>query len=125
MKLEYRDGLLFTSIIVQYHGKSIKIDNIVVDTGASYCIIEPNAIESLGITSSKHDEIEIFYGVNGIYSYIKRTADCIMLDQFALNDISFYIGTVDDNINGLLGLDALIKSGALIDLKNMKIVFNI
>ena len=48
-----------------------------------------------------------------------------MLDQFALNDISFYIGTVDDNINGLLGLDALIKSGALIDLKNMKIVFSI
>ncbi|NLM12532.1 MAG: hypothetical protein GX209_02140 [Epulopiscium sp.] len=100
MKLEYRDGFLFTSIIVQYHGKSIKIDNIVVDTGASYCIIEPNAIESLGITSSKHDEIEIFYGVNGIYSYIKRTADCIMLDQFALNDIVNFlqlpIGNVDE-----------------------------
>ena len=53
MKLEYRDGLLFTSIMVRIT-VSQKIDNIVVDTEL-YCIIEPNAI-SLGITSSKHDK---------------------------------------------------------------------
>ena len=125
MKLDYRDGLLFTSLTIKYKFKAINIDNIVVDTGASYCIFEPNAIENLGITSSKNDEIEIFYGVNGIYSYIKRTADSIALEDFTLYNVPFYIGTVASDINGLLGLDVLIKSGASIDLKNMKILFEL
>ncbi|WP_053241319.1 hypothetical protein [Clostridium sp. DMHC 10] len=58
MKLEYKNGLLYTSIKLKYGSKIVEINNIVVDTGASFCIIEPSAIEMLGITISKDDEIE-------------------------------------------------------------------
>ena len=110
MKLEYKDGLLYTSIRISYHGKIVEVDNIVVDTGASFCIIEPSSIEELGITLTKDDEIETFYGVNGIFSYIKRTAENIILDKFVMNNVDFYLGTIEENVNGLLGLDVLIKS---------------
>lgn len=53
MKLEYKDGLLYTSIKLEYDGKTVGINNIVVDTGASFCIIEPSSIEELGITLNK------------------------------------------------------------------------
>lgn len=62
MKLEYKDGLLFASIKINYNGRTAEINNVVVDTGASYCIIEPSAIEKLGIVFTKDDEIETFYG---------------------------------------------------------------
>ncbi len=102
----------------------ISIDNIVVDTGASFCIIEPSVLDELGIAISVDDEIETFYGVNGVYNYIKRTSDHIELDKdMILNDIEFYIGTVDESINGLLGLDLLMKSKAIIDLAAMEIIF--
>jgi predicted aspartyl protease len=123
LKLEYKDGLLYTSLKINYHGKTVEVNNIVVDTGASFCIIEPSSIEELGITLNKDDEIETFYGVNGIFSYVKRTSDSIILDEVILNNIDFYMGTIDDNINGLLGLDVLIKSNASINLGDMNIKF--
>lgn len=121
MKLEYKNGLLYTSIKLKYGSKIVEINNIVVDTGASFCIIEPSAIETLGITINKSDEIETFYGVNGAYSYVKRIAESIIIDKVTLNNIEFYLGTIDENINGLLGLDALIKSKSIINLDKMRI----
>lgn len=121
MNLQYKNNLLFTSIELNYHSKTITIKDIVLDTGASFCIFEPFILSELGLTITPMDEIETFYGVNGVYNYIRRTADYIALDNFKLTNIDFYIGTVDENINGLLGLDALIKANALIDLNKMKL----
>lgn len=123
MKLEYRDGLLYTSIQITHHGKTATINNIVVDTGASYCIIEPSAIEDLGLIFTKDDEIETFYGVNSLFSYVKRTADTLKIGDKSVENINFYVGTVDESVDGLLGLDVLINSGAVIDLKNLEIKF--
>lgn len=123
MKLKYSEGLLYTSIKINYNGKTIEINNIVVDTGATYCIIEPSVIESLGITLTKDDEVETFFGVNSIFSYVKRTVDSIGIDDVLINKVDMYIGSVADNIDGLLGLDALISSAAKIDLKNMETRF--
>ena len=80
-------------------------------------------IEELGLAFTKEDEIETFYGVNSLFSYVKRTAESITIGEKSVQNISFYVGTVDDNIDGLLGLDVLINSGAIIDLKNMEIRF--
>ena len=44
MKLEYRNGLLFTSIEIKHRKKSKIIDNIVIDTGAAETIISPDAV---------------------------------------------------------------------------------
>lgn len=123
MKLEYREGLLFASIKINYNGKTVEINNVVVDTGASYCIVEPSAIEELGIIFTKDDEIETFYGVNSLFSYVKRVADNIILDDYCINNVPIYVGSVSDNIDALLGLDVLLNIGATIDLKNMEIRF--
>ncbi|WP_329603980.1 pepsin/retropepsin-like aspartic protease family protein [Clostridium hydrogenum] len=86
-------------------------------------MIEPSAIEILGMTINKNDEIETFYGVNGAYSYVKRMAESIIIDKVTLNNVEFYLGTIDENINGLLGLDVLIKSKSIINLDKMVIEF--
>ena len=43
--IEYRDGLLFTSMEIFFRGKSIVVENIVVDTGAAETIISPDVVE--------------------------------------------------------------------------------
>lgn len=123
MKLAYREGLLFTSIKLKYQGKTVVIDNVVIDTGASSCILEPLAIESLGIVFTKDDEIETFFGVNGMYNYVKRTADSIIVDDVSMDNFNFYIGSIGNKINGLIGLDFLVIMNAIIDLKQMEIQF--
>ena len=61
--------------------------------------------------------------IDGIYNYVKRTIDKIIFDDVELNNVVFYLGTIEENINGLLGLDVLLKSNAVIDLNSMKIIF--
>ncbi len=39
IKIEYKDGLLFTSLEIFFRGSSLVIDNIVIDTGAAETII--------------------------------------------------------------------------------------
>jgi predicted aspartyl protease len=123
LKLQYRDGLIFSSIKVTCNGKTSELNDVVVDTGASYCIIEPSAIEDLGIVFTKDDEIETFYGVNSLFSYVKRSADKITLDDVSIPNVPIYIGSVSESINALLGLDVLLSAGAIIDLKKMEIRF--
>lgn len=52
MNIEYRDGLLFTSIEVFYKGKSKIIENIVIDTGASQTLISQDSVDNIGIKVS-------------------------------------------------------------------------
>ena len=70
---------------------------------------------------TKDDETETFYGVNSLFSYVNRFADSIILDDHSINNVPMYVGSVADNIDGLLGLDVLLGIGATIDLKNFDI----
>jgi len=65
MKFEYRDGLLFTTILLSYEGRSKTIDNIVIDTGASHTLISQDAVDDLGIRVQAGDEIYTSYGIGG------------------------------------------------------------
>jgi hypothetical protein len=47
MNLDYVEGLLFSSITISHHGKSILIPNVVVDTGAAESIISIDAVAAL------------------------------------------------------------------------------
>lgn len=48
MKLEYKNGLIFASIMISYNGRTKIIDNVVIDTGASESIIFPDIVDDLG-----------------------------------------------------------------------------
>lgn len=65
MKLEYRDGLLFTSIQISYKGRTKTIDNVVIDTGAAGSIISPDSVDDIGIYAEVDDKIMEYYGVGG------------------------------------------------------------
>ena len=52
MKMFYRDGLIFTSIEINYKGQKKIIDNIVIDTGASHTLISQESVDEIGIKVS-------------------------------------------------------------------------
>jgi hypothetical protein len=50
MKIDYVDGLLQTSVTLNYKGKTLTIDKLVIDTGASHTLL--SASENYSILSS-------------------------------------------------------------------------
>ncbi|PHJ39512.1 hypothetical protein P378_02925 [Desulforamulus profundi] len=121
MKLHYRDGLLFTTLRICHRGKDILIENIVLDTGASHTIISPDAVESIGITIEDDDMLVTSYGVGGKQFAFVKMVDKIKFNTFTVEEcyIDFGVIDMDGKINGLLGLDLLMKAGVIIDMKNL------
>ena len=127
MKLEFREGLLFTSIQISFRGSSKVIENIVIDTGAAESIISPEAVEDIGIYAEPEDSVNSFYGVGGsLHNFFSKKVEDIKLGRYLLSDTKMDFGVIDPKgaINGLLGLDLLIKIGAVINLKSLSLTFD-
>jgi predicted aspartyl protease len=65
MRIEFRDGLLFTTIKISYKGRVKQIDNIVIDTGASHSLLTQDCVDEIGIWISGEDEIVTSHGIGG------------------------------------------------------------
>lgn len=126
MKMEFRGGLLFTSVQISFRGNTKVVENIVVDTGAAESIISPDVLEDIGIFAELEDSVNSFYGVGGsLHNFFSKKIDEIELGLLSLNDIKMDFGVIDPKgeINGLLGLDLLMKVGAVINLKDLTLTF--
>lgn len=124
MKMQFRNGLLFTSLQITYGNSSKIIDNIVIDTGASETILSPDVVEDIGLVAELGDVVNSFYGVGGSkHNFFTKKVNSIQIGSAKLSNIKMDFGLVDPKgrINGLLGLDLLIEIGATIDLKNLSI----
>ncbi len=127
MDIQLRDGLLFTSIKVVYKGVTKCIDNIVIDTGAAETIISPDIVEDIGIIAEPNDIVNSFYGVGGsLHNFFSKNIEEVEIGSLKLQGVKLDFGVIDPkgNINGLLGIDLLIKSGAIIDLKSLTLTVN-
>jgi predicted aspartyl protease len=126
MDIQLRNGLIFTSVKLIYKGASKVIENIVIDTGAAETIISPDIVEEIGIIAEPKDTVSSFYGVGGsIHNFFSKTIDQINIENVAIKEVKLDFGVIDPDgdINGLLGLDFLVNTGATIDLHRLKLEF--
>jgi predicted aspartyl protease len=127
MEVEYKGGLLFTSIEISFKGNSKIIHNIVIDTGAAESIISPDVVEDIGIFAEQGDSINSFYAAGErLHNYFTKQVQEVLLGRIGLKDVYIDFGVIDPkgNINGLLGLDLLMKIGAVINLKRLSITID-
>ena len=121
MNIEFRDGLLFTSIQITYNGVSKVIDNMVIDTGCARTLIVSEVVEEINIRVEPDDELIVCQGIGGTEVSFVKHIDLIKLEniEFKNKDIDF--SNIDyEWINGLVGLDLLIEAGIIIDLDKLK-----
>lgn len=127
MQIEFKDGLLFASIQISFRGSAKVIGNIVIDTGAAESIISPDAVEDIGIFAEPEDSVNSFYGVGGsLHNFFSKNVGEIQLGQVRLEEVKMDFGVIDPKgyVNGLLGLDLLMKLGAVLDLKRLSLTLD-
>jgi predicted aspartyl protease len=120
MKIEFRDGLLFTSIMIVFCGRSKVVENIVIDTGASHSLISQDSVDELGLMVTKEDEIITSYGIGGKEHAFVKQVEKIVIDEYIVENFPLdFTSFIYEDINGLLGLDILIKAGFILDLNQL------
>ncbi|WP_219620151.1 retroviral-like aspartic protease family protein [Bacillus canaveralius] len=104
------------------------IENIVIDTGAAETIFSPDVVEEIGIFAELDDYVHSFYGVGGsLYNFFSKQVDGVNLGSVNLSKVKLDFGVIDPqgHINGLLGLDILMKLNAVIDLRKLALSLDI
>ncbi|HHW36293.1 MAG TPA: clan AA aspartic protease [Bacillales bacterium] len=125
MKIKYKYGLLLVDITLAYNGKSIVIENMVVDTGAAKTLISQDAVENIGLHVDLNDRIVTYFGIGGKEHAFRKQVDQIQIGDFTIEEVEVDFNDFGyEDINGLLGLDLLMKAGFNIDLLNLQMVRN-
>lgn len=125
MQLQLRDSLLFTSVEVVYRGNVIEIDDILVDTGSASTILAVDSVEKVGIFPETEDSLYIIRGVGGSEVVFVKQLDCLQIGTHKLSHFTIEVGVMDYGfaINGILGMDFLLKANAILNLNAMTIDF--
>lgn len=121
VKLDFKYGLPFCNITLFYKGKSMVLNNVLIDTGSGGTVLKMERVDELGITIEKDDLIETISGVGGVEFVYKKNIDSINLGNLVISNFTIEVGVMDYGfeIDGILGIDFLKEVGAIIDLEKM------
>lgn len=121
MKIEYIDGLLQTSLTLTYKGQSLIVDKLVIDTGASHTLLCSDVLADIGVFFETGDEIITAFGIGGEESCFRKTFDSIQLGNINIENYKLDVGSLHEKlpINGLLGLDLLMKANIVLNLAEL------
>lgn len=64
-KLVLKNGLLYTAITLRHDGKSVMVEEVIIDTGAFQTIIAADYLESMDVGFSDDDELVKASGYGG------------------------------------------------------------
>ncbi len=121
MQLTLKDKLLFTQLTLAYQGKLIEVSDILVDTGSGTTIIAADIVASVHILPIQQDRLYSICGVGGTEFVFARCVDYLQIGERRLHDFEIKVGEVSYGfgINGVLGMDFLLRTNAIINLKTI------
>ncbi|MBB6690441.1 clan AA aspartic protease [Cohnella xylanilytica] len=123
MKIEWKDGLLFTEIKVTFNGRSKIINNVVIDTGASHTLISQDEVDELGIRVTRDDHFITSFGIGGEEHAFIKTIEAIEIEDYRIENIELDFAAFRyQGVNGLLGLDVLMAGKFNIDLNKLELL---
>jgi hypothetical protein len=123
MKIHIHDGLAYASGSLAYQGKELKLQYVVVDTGSTGSVFSSDLLESVGLVAELRDRIRQVRGVGGIEYVFTRQIDRLTIDGLEVENFEIEVGAMDYGfeVEGIVGLDFLLQTGAIIDLAQLEI----
>ena len=125
MQLALRDGLILVPVTVVYRSRTAQVPDLVVDTGSATTMLSTDMVAQVGIVPEPHDILHVVRGVGGAEVVFSRVVDCLQVGSRAVQQFEIEVGGIDAafDINGILGLDFLLQTGAIINLGALELTF--
>ena len=125
MHLSLKYDLPFTTITVACKGLVMEIPQVLIDTGSGSTVLAADVVSAIQIIPSAEDVLYSIRGVGGSEAVFSRKVDYLQVGVCMVSDFEVEIGGMDYGfeINGILGTDFLLRVGAIINLRAMKIEF--
>lgn len=126
MQLQLEHNLAHGSIEIVYRGAVLEVPRVILDTGSATTLLSVDYVEQAGIIPEADDRIHNIYGVGGVESVFMRNLDSLKVGGATIDRFSIDVGGMDyaRDINGILGMDFLLRAGAMINLRKMTLEFD-
>ena len=125
MQRTLKDDLPFVSITMAHRGYDVIINDVLVDTGSASTILAADAVAAVGIVPELNDILSLIRGVGGVETVYSRRIQGLGIGERVLQNVEIEIGAMSYGfpINGILGIDVLTRTGAVIDLDRLTVEF--
>jgi hypothetical protein len=123
LKIAVRDGLPYVAVSLTYRGQTLVLDTVIVDTGSAGTIFSTNRTASISLLPEPQDAIRRVWGVGGAEFVFAKRVDSLVAGDLRVNDFEVEIGAMGYGfeVEGILGMDFLTQTGALIDLACLEV----
>jgi hypothetical protein len=118
-----RDGLPFISVVLTANGQQLQISNVLLDTGAASSVFRTDDLLTIGVVPSPTDQIRFMSGIGGREAVIEKQIEMLAIGDLSVSSFTIQLGTLDYGfaINGIVGMDFLLATGARIDLRTLTV----
>lgn len=125
MQLISRHELVYVTATLTFHGATIEIPDVLVDTGAASTVINADLAADAGIYLAPSDHLRRLRGVGGHEHVFMRQVDRFAVGDHGLDGFEIEIGEMDYGFEfgGIIGMDFLRAARAIIDAGNLTIEF--
>ena len=123
MKIRLEHGLAYGEVVLTFRGRSLCLRDTILDTGSASTIFSADRLLEIGVVPEPVDALHRLRGIGGTeYAFAKRL-DFLAVDDVQVADFEIEVGAMDYGfpVEGILGLDYLLRIGALIDLRSLEL----
>ncbi len=125
MRIQIVDGLPLVELRLGHAGRAVQIQRVLIDTGSGSTVISSLRAREIGVIPEPQDPIRTLRGVGGMEVVFVKRVDYIVVDRRKFKNFEIELSPLDYGlgINGILGLDFLTATRAIVDLKHLELRF--
>jgi len=121
MKIQMIDGLPVLTITIEYQGKTMTMNDVLLDTGCAISVFDTDIVEEVGLTINRKLGRAIrMHGIGGKGELCyQQNEDKIVINQISMTNFTLQLGMTKTpyGFNAILGADFCEKAGLILDFK--------
>ncbi len=123
MKVRLQGGLLYVTAELTFKDQTLSLSDVILDTGSAATVFSSDEVSQLGLVPEPRDPVRRIRGVGGSEFVYSKQLDSLALGDLQRRGFPVQIGAMDYGfpIQGIIGLDFLLDTGALIDLERLEV----
>ncbi len=123
MKIVVQDGLPFVTVSLSYRGRQIAVENVLLDTGSMGTIFSADKMDAIDLFPEDDDVLRRVRGIGGTEFVFTKQVELLTLGELQVKGFEIEVGAMEYgfNIDGIIGLDFLMKTKAIVDLSRLEI----
>lgn len=116
-------GLPFITVTLRANNQQLRVDNVLLDTGSAASVFKTDDLESIGVFVAATDRVRFMHGIGGREAVVEKTIEGLEIGNLTVSSFSIQLGALDYGfeLNGILGMDFLRLSGAIVNLRTLVI----